>query len=419
MKKIIVAVCLPLLLVVSSASVAYAQTATTTPSTVDQLIAQIKTLQAQIAALKAAQQKVNDTATDIKETFSLIKDLRQGMTGAEVSALQAALAADPSIYPEGKITGYYGALTVKAVKRFQAKHGIEQVGNVGPKTLKKLNELFKEHPIALENDDADGDDNKGKKKGEDKRPCAIVPPGHLIAKGWLKKHEGENKPVVPPCQTLPPGIAKKLGTTTPPTGTTTPPVDTTAPSITGVSTTAVSSTGGTILWATNEVSTSKVLYGTTSPVSVGATMAGNTTLVMSHSVALSGLSAQTTYYYIVVSVDAAGNTATSSQGQFTTLATPDTTAPAITSVSSANVSSTTATVSWTTNENATGKVYYGTTTPVTLGVSSLLSNTGAVTSHSFGLTGLSASTTYYYLAVSSDVAGNTATSSQSSFVTLP
>lgn len=39
-------------------------------------------------------------------------------------------------------TGVYGSITTKAVKAFQAKWGIEQVGTVGPKTKKRLQELY-------------------------------------------------------------------------------------------------------------------------------------------------------------------------------------------------------------------------------------------------------------------------------------
>ena len=41
-----------------------------------------------------------------------------------VKQLQKLLAQDTEIYPEGKTTGYYGALTRKAVQRFQKKYGI-------------------------------------------------------------------------------------------------------------------------------------------------------------------------------------------------------------------------------------------------------------------------------------------------------
>ena len=52
------------------------------------------------------------------------------------------LSEDPTIYPAKLITGYFGNLTREAVKRFQAKHGIDPLGIVGPKTRAKLNELF-------------------------------------------------------------------------------------------------------------------------------------------------------------------------------------------------------------------------------------------------------------------------------------
>ncbi len=72
----------------------------------------------------------------ITQTLSL------GDSGDDVIQLQAYLARDPELYPEAKVTGYYGPLTVAAVKRFQARHGITQVGRVGPQTMAKLNELI-------------------------------------------------------------------------------------------------------------------------------------------------------------------------------------------------------------------------------------------------------------------------------------
>ncbi len=68
-------------------------------------------------------------------------ELEYGMRNDQVKALQRFLAQYPEIYPEGLVTGYFGPLTKLAVKRFQAKYGIRQVGRVGPKTLAKINEL--------------------------------------------------------------------------------------------------------------------------------------------------------------------------------------------------------------------------------------------------------------------------------------
>ena len=72
----------------------------------------------------------------------LTRELGPGSKGDDVTALQEFLAKDKTIYPEGSATGYYGSLTTAAVRRFQAKYGISQVGRVGPATLKQLQELM-------------------------------------------------------------------------------------------------------------------------------------------------------------------------------------------------------------------------------------------------------------------------------------
>lgn len=74
--------------------------------------------------------------------FGIVSDLARGSQGAEVSQLQAYLASDPSVYPEGKITGYFGPATKAAVQRFQKKYGIAAIGRVGLKTRAKLQEIF-------------------------------------------------------------------------------------------------------------------------------------------------------------------------------------------------------------------------------------------------------------------------------------
>jgi len=72
----------------------------------------------------------------------ILGDLDPGDSGVDVTKLQVYLAADADLYPEGLVTGYYGSLTTAAVKRFQAKYGIAQVGRVGPQTRAKLNEVM-------------------------------------------------------------------------------------------------------------------------------------------------------------------------------------------------------------------------------------------------------------------------------------
>ncbi len=86
----------------------------------------------------------------VPSAFVFTKILKKRMENDEVKKLQEFLASDPSIYPEGLATGYYGTLTEKAVRRFQVKHGIVSSGTpestgyglVGPSTRAKLNEIF-------------------------------------------------------------------------------------------------------------------------------------------------------------------------------------------------------------------------------------------------------------------------------------
>jgi peptidoglycan hydrolase-like protein with peptidoglycan-binding domain len=70
----------------------------------------------------------------------LYRQLQLGSRGADVSSLQTFLAEDPTIYPQGKVTGYFGSLTKSAVSNFQARNGIATVGRVGPSTLPVINE---------------------------------------------------------------------------------------------------------------------------------------------------------------------------------------------------------------------------------------------------------------------------------------
>lgn len=66
--------------------------------------------------------------------------LKEGMSGSSVTALQKDLKALG--YLSVDPTGYYGSLTKEAVKKLQAKHGLEQDGIAGPKTLALIDRLM-------------------------------------------------------------------------------------------------------------------------------------------------------------------------------------------------------------------------------------------------------------------------------------
>jgi hypothetical protein len=92
--------------------------------------------------------------------------------------------------------------------------------------------------------------------------------------------------------------------------------DTTPPAITTVANTTPTTDSVTITWDTDEGSDSLVKYGTV----VGTYTAEeyDATITASHSIALTGLDADTTYYFVVNSTDASGNSAESEEHNFTT-----------------------------------------------------------------------------------------------------
>lgn len=324
-------------------------------ASVETLLNQIKSLQAQIIELQKKQAPLYQEYG--QKSAELLRTLRQGDSGDDVKVLQALLAADAEVYPEAIITGFYGPLTTKAVQKFQQKNSLDQVGNVGPKTLLKLKEKLSLTPVAFET--TVSADPTNTLTTNTVQVCAKVEPGKMKAKGWTKN----NVAIVKDCKYISTsGSTSTPSTSTPPTGnqvtichippgnpaakhtitvgapalnahlghgdtlgacgtgTTTPPTtDTTPPVISNLSVTTVSSSSTTITWTTNEPATSKVYYGTTSPLNLGsASNVSSTTLVTSHSIGLTSLLATTTYYYVVESKDAANNVATSSQLSFTT-----------------------------------------------------------------------------------------------------
>jgi peroxiredoxin len=93
--------------------------------------------------------------------------------------------------------------------------------------------------------------------------------------------------------------------------------DETAPTISAVNVASITESGAIVTWVTDEPATSWVEYGTTE--AYGSSTAEDTTLSKGHSVALTGLEDDTTYYFKIISKDASGNEATLADNQpFTT-----------------------------------------------------------------------------------------------------
>ncbi len=185
--------------------------------------------------------------------------------------------------------------------------------------------------------------------------------------------------------------------------------DCTAPVISGILVSAITGTSATINWTTDEPATSGVEYGVTPMTTPGSTTDG--TLVKSHSVILTGLTEGASYSFLVKSSDAVGNHSASSVATFSTL---DVTAPVISSIVIDTITKTSVHISWTTNENSTSVVEFGTSEAY----GSVKSDATLLTSHSVTVTGLTSATLYHVRVKSEDASTNLATSSDQTFSTL-
>jgi peptidoglycan hydrolase-like protein with peptidoglycan-binding domain len=341
---------------------------------------QMANLRTQLEAANKIKNEIKNTTNEIKESLHLARTLKAGMSGDDIKTLQELLATDSDVYPEGLITGYYGKATERAVKRLQKKFCLDQVGHVGPLTLKKINELLQE-----------GAGNSGEHSSNASNSIH-VPAGLLKASGILKKLCGNS-------------------TTTP---------DTTAPTSSAITVSNITVSSAKVKWTTNEFTSGKVWYSTTNGLTATspASVAGPNNLTFSHEVTLTGLATGTTYYYIVVSTDASGNKLTSAQQSFMTLAAPDTTAPVISEVIATGTNATSAIIKWTTNELANSLVTYNKEASVLVRSNSSFASSSLYTlSHELTLTNLTPTTTYYYVVQSKDQSGNLNYSTEKSFTT--
>jgi hypothetical protein len=118
----------------------------------------------------------------------------------------------------------------------------------------------------------------------------------------------------------------------------------------------------------------------------------------------------TTYRVILTVNDTVGNS-NSSADSSTILY--DTFPPQLSDITVESITTSSATITWTTNENTTSLVEYGTT----VSYESWSNSSTYTTIHSRPLSGLSSGTTYHYCVLSSDPAGNHVNSSDFTFIT--
>ncbi len=191
--------------------------------------------------------------TPVMSHAAITSEMQVGSTGSDVTALQQFLSTNANIYPAGRVTGYFGALTRLAVIQFQVAYDLPQVGRVGPMTKAVINEV----------------------------------------------------------------MGRGLG------------IDIYAPQISGLDV-STSRTSATVNFNTSEMAMGKVyVSGTpivwseatksfTPPFISGTPVMTDANGHMSQSITLSGLAADTKYFYVAEAIDASGNVSVTMPQSFTT-----------------------------------------------------------------------------------------------------
>jgi hypothetical protein len=171
----------------------------------------------------------------------------------------------------------------------------------------------------------------------------------------------------------------------------------------------------TVVFSTDQLSLSDIAYGT-SPA-YGAEMSVAMSPATHHEVVITGLTPATMYHFRVTAHDDVLATVDSATGTFTTepaSATPDGQPPVISQVGTRTVSAENATVTWTTDEAAVGRVEYGTSSSYG---SASAPESAPTTDHALTLASLTEGTTYHFRVTATDAAGNQVSSGDQTFTT--
>lgn len=145
MKKTLVGMMVASLCLVSSATPAAAQSTNDDVAVRAALLAQIQSLTQLLLQLQAQIASGNVQTSEDDSVFT--ETVAEGSENESVRLLQRVLASDPAIYPEARVTGYFGTLTTNALRRFQTEWGLQVTGTFTPETRYVLSAVLEDRPL--------------------------------------------------------------------------------------------------------------------------------------------------------------------------------------------------------------------------------------------------------------------------------
>lgn len=395
--------------------------------------ANLDAIQAEIETLQSA---VQVSAQETESLFGEVLGLKA--RGEDVERLQELLKQSPEIYPEGLVTGYFGPLTLAAVKRFQEKYAedilaplslIQGTGFVGELTIAKLDELYGS-ASSVSAGGAPSEEEESVSTEEPMTPAdedAPVTEEPIVEEDDVVTEEEDETPVEEEVVTPPSSGGGGGG------GGPSPAADTTAPSaISNLATSNLTGSSVDLTWSatgddgSSGTATSYDARYSTSEItsanwSSATQVSGEPTPKVSgltEVFSVSGLSSSTTYYFAVKTSDEAGNE--SGISNTASGATTDAIAPGdISDLSASNPTSSSVDLTWSAPGDdgslGTATSYdarYSTSAITEENWSSATQISGEPTpaasgaNQSMTVSGLSSGTTYYFGMKTSDEALN-------------
>lgn len=192
--------------------------------------------------------------------------------------------------------------------------------------------------------------------------------------------------------------------------------DSTGPVVSDAASSVTTYSKAVITWATDEQANSQVRYSTIAGGPYTSTVA-TSSYGEDHYVILTGLAADTTYYYRIVTSDLSGNTTTTAESSFSTEKDPEyqhDPLGAVTGVLASLVTDTVAYIAFASDQPALCTIDYGTLTETYTGS---VSETAYNENHSIKISSLTPSTIYYYQVSCTDNLSNTVTANEETFTT--
>ena len=178
-----------------------------------------------------------------------------------------------------------------------------------------------------------------------------------------------------------------------------------APAIGAISVSNITGYSATITWTTDQPSSSLVEYG------ISASYGSSTSdpaLTTNHSISITNLTPGATCHFKVTSTNSHALSSSSQDETFTTLS-----PPAISAVTATNMTTNSATITWTTDQPSNSLVEYGTTTAY----GSTATDPALTTSHSVTITNLNLQAGYHFRVTSTNNYNLTSSSGDNAFAT--